>query len=100
ARSVPSETGAEGVYPQGRRAAETARSNGAGRQNRPARGGRGVERHLRNGFSRILVWVSARAKPASSAGCALHRIADEKSELGARCCHTRLFLCDFSRTTG
>jgi len=27
----------------------------------------------------------ARAKPASSAGCALHGIADEKSELGARC---------------
>ena len=46
--------------------------------------GRGVERHLRNGFSRLLVRVPARAKPASSAGCTLHGTADEKSELGAR----------------
>ena len=47
-------------------------------------GGRGAERHLRNGLSRILVRVPTRAKPASSAGCALHRTADEKGELGAR----------------
>jgi len=36
-------------------------------------------------FSRILVWVPARAKPASSAGRALYGTADEKGELGARC---------------
>ena len=56
---------------------------GAGRQNRPARGGRGVERHLRNGLSRFFVRVPTRAQPASSAGCAVHGTADEKSELGA-----------------
>jgi len=31
ARSVPSKAGEKGVHPQGRRAAKTARSNGAGR---------------------------------------------------------------------
>ena len=80
------------IYPKadGRRR-PAAGSNGAGGQNRPAgRGGRGVERYLRNGFSRILVWVPARAKPASSAGRALHGAADEESELGARCRHSRL----------
>src|SRR5258708_4052452 len=73
---------APAFYPD---AAKAARSSGAGRQNRPARGGRSVERYLRNGFSRILVWVPARAQPASSAGRALYGTADEKGELGARC---------------
>ena len=55
------------VYiPKSRRAAKAARSYGAGRQNRPARDGRGVERHLRNGFPRFLVRVPAGAKPAST----------------------------------
>jgi len=45
-----------------RRAAKTARSNGAGRQNRPASGGRGAERYLRTDFL-IFVRVPARAKP-------------------------------------
>src|SRR6267154_1036584 len=64
---------APAFYPD---AAKTARSSGAGRQNRPACGGRSVERYLRNGFSRILVWVPARAKPAPSAGRALYGTAD------------------------
>src|SRR4029077_8319561 len=63
-------------------------------------GGRSAERYLRNRFSRILVWVPARAKPASSAGRALHGTADEKSELGARFGHSRLFRCDFARMAG
>ena len=100
ARSVPGEAGAEGVHPQGRRAAEAARSDGAGRQDRPARGGRGVERHLRNGLSRFLVRVPARAQPASRAGCALHGIADEKGELGARSGHQGIFRWNFPRLAG
>ena len=79
------------VHRQERRAEKTARNTRAGRQNRPASGGRGAERHLRNGFSRILVWVPARAKPASSAGRALHGTADEKGELGARSGYSQLF---------
>src|SRR6516162_7306066 len=58
-----------------------------------ARRGRGVERHLRNGFSRLLVRVPTRAKPASSAGCPVHGTADEKSELGARPGHSGIFRC-------
>jgi len=63
--------------------AKAARSHGAGRQNCPACDGRGAEHHLRDGFSWFLVWVPAKAKPASGAGCALHGVTDEKSELGA-----------------
>src|SRR5258708_38698638 len=88
---------APAFYPN---AEKTARSSGAGRQDRPARDRRGVERYLRNGFSRILVWVPARAQPASSAGRALHGTADEKSELGARSGHPRLLRWAFPRIAG
>jgi len=73
------------VYiPKGRRAAKTARSHSAGRQNRPACGGRGaLNAYLRNRLSWVFVRVPARAKPASSAGRAVHGTVDEKSELGA-----------------
>src|SRR6266498_3716573 len=40
------------------------------------------------------------AKPASCAGCALHRTADEESELGARCGHSQLFRWSFPRMAG
>src|SRR6202011_1982496 len=79
---------------------KTARSSRAGRQNRSARGGRSVERYLRNGFSRILLWVSARTQPAPSAGRALYGTADEKGELGARFGYSQLFRWAFPRMAG
>ena len=72
-RGVPSEAGSSGVHPEGRRAAATARRARAGGQDRPARHGRGAERHLRDGLPRLLVRVPAGAQPASRAGCALRR---------------------------
>src|SRR5229473_7450136 len=59
-----------------------------------------AERYLQNGLSRFFVRVPTKAKPASSAGCAVHGTADEKSELGARPGHQRLFRWDFPRMAG
>ena len=72
-RSVPSEAVAEGVHPEGGRAAATARHRRAGGQDRPASGRRGAERDLRGGLPRLLVRVSARAQPARCAGRARGR---------------------------
>src|SRR5439155_26982470 len=55
---------------------------------------------LRNGFSWIFVRVPTRAQPASSAGRAVHGTVDEKSELGARLGHQRLFRWPFARMAG
>ena len=46
-------------------------------------------------FLGLFVWVPTRAQPASSAGCALHGTADEKSELGARSGHHKAFSMGF-----
>ena len=46
-RSVPSEAISKGVHPEGGRAAAAARHRGSGGQDRPGRGRRGDERHLR-----------------------------------------------------
>jgi hypothetical protein len=43
-----------------------------------------VQRHLRDGLSRLLVRVPAGSQSASCAGRALHGPADEEGELGAR----------------
>src|SRR5712692_9575057 len=51
-------------------------------------------------FLGFFVRVSAGAQPASSAGCAVYGTADEKSELGARSGHQRLFRWDFPRMAG
>ena len=84
ARSVPGEAVASGVHPEGRRAAAAARHRRAGGQDRPARRGRGAERHLRGGLSRLLVRVPTRTQPARCAGCARGRDRTEEGELGAR----------------
>src|SRR5438552_18952535 len=63
-RSIPGKASPQGVHPEGRRAAEAARCDRAGGQARPARDGRGAERHLRDGLSRLLVRVPAGAEPA------------------------------------
>jgi hypothetical protein len=49
AGSVPGQAGSQSVHPEGRRAATAARCDRAGGQDCPARDGRRVERHLRNG---------------------------------------------------
>ncbi len=59
-----------------------------------------AERYLQNGLSRFFVRVPTRAQPASSAGCTVHGTADEKSELGARPGHQRLFRWAFPRMAG
>src|SRR6266481_8690457 len=74
--------------------------NVGGPQNRPARGGRGAERDLRNGLSWIFVRVPTGPQPASSAGRTVHGTADEESELGARSGHQGLFRWAFPRMAG
>src|SRR5438093_13597074 len=51
-------------------------------------------------FLGFFVRIPAGAKPAQRAGCALHRTADEESELGARCGHSQLFRWSFPRMAG
>src|SRR5690606_29812413 len=85
---------------QGRRAAAAARRDRAGGQGRPACDGRGVERHLRNRLSRLLVWVSTETQPAQRAGCALRRAPDEEGELGARPGHPWILRCHRPRLAG
>jgi len=57
------------LIPKGRRAAETARSHGRWKKSCSARGGRGAEHYLRNGFSWIFVTGSDQCEASISAGC-------------------------------
>src|SRR6266571_165080 len=61
---LPGEAVAEGVHTEAGRAAAAARGRLAGGQDPPAGGGRGVERRVRGGLSRVLLRVSARAQTA------------------------------------
>ncbi len=81
-------------------AEKTARSSRAGRQDRSARGGRSVERYLRNGFSRILLWVPARTQPAPSAGRALYGTATRKVNWVLDLDIRKLFRWAFPRMAG
>ena len=58
-RGVSGEPDSQGVHTETRRAAAAARGRRVGGQDRPAGGGRGAERDLRGGLSRLLVRVSA-----------------------------------------
>src|SRR5882762_67712 len=51
-------------------------------------GGDDSQPDLRGRLQRLLVWVSSRSQPASSAGCADGGHPVEASELGARCGHS------------
>ena len=76
---------------ESRRAATAAGHSHAGRQNRPARDGRGAERDLRGRLSGLLVRIPTGAQPARCAGRALCRAPDAEGELGARCRHPGVF---------
>ena len=67
-RQLPGTAVTAGVHPQDGRAAAAARDRIAGGQDRPARGGRGLERHVRDGLPGLLLWVSARAQPTRCVG--------------------------------
>src|SRR5487761_1104273 len=62
--SVSSEAVAEGIHPQGGRAAAAARGGLTGGQDRPVGAGRGVERYLRARLPRLLTWVPPWTQPA------------------------------------
>jgi hypothetical protein len=55
--------------------------NGAGGQNRPARGGGSSQPDMGRGLSGFLVWIPARAQPARCIGRAVHRNHAEAGEL-------------------
>src|SRR5664280_2010232 len=70
-RRPPGETIAKGVHTEGGRAASAARHRQLGGQDPPAGRRRGVERRLRGGLPRLLLWfpAQARAQPARRIGC-------------------------------
>src|SRR5712692_770269 len=70
---------------------EADRGARRGRQDRPTGDRGGLERHLRNGVPRFLVWVPPRAQPAQRAGCPERRAHEEAGELGARRRHSWFF---------
>src|SRR5262249_14905986 len=82
--SVSSETIEARVHPESGWATTPARHCDAGGQDRPARGGRGVERDLRGRLPRLLVRISAGTQPTHGAGCCRDRDLAEKGELGVR----------------
>lgn len=86
--SVPSQTCSHGSDPEGRRATSPARHRDDRRQGRAASGRRGDEHDLRAGFSRLLVWISARPQRARRAGRPRARDPDKEGELraGRRSC--------------
>ena len=61
--ALPGEAIAQGVHPEGGRAAAAARHRRAGGQDRPAGRRRGAQRHLRGGLPRLLVRVPAGRSP-------------------------------------
>ena len=69
------------VHSETRWAATAARGRGAGGQDRPTGRGHDPQSDLRGGLSGILVWLPARAQPASSAGCVVRRDHAEEGEL-------------------
>jgi len=83
-RELPGEAVAEGVDSETGWAAAAARSRCAGGQDPAAGGGRGLERRLRAGLPRVLVWVSAGSLSASRVGCARDWDPAKEGELGAR----------------
>src|SRR5674536_407613 len=62
-RRLPGETIAKGVHTEGGRAASAARHRQLGGQDPPAGRRRGVERRLRGGLPRLLLWFPARGSP-------------------------------------
>lgn len=76
------------VIPEGGRSRATSRPCVAGRQDCPAGRRRGAERNLRDGLSRLLLWVSTWAQSTSSIGCADRWDSSEEGELGARRRHS------------
>ena len=71
----------QGVHTEARWAATAARDRGVGGQDPSAGGGRGAERHLRDGLPGFFLRVSAGAQPASRVGCARCRDRAEEGEL-------------------
>ena len=65
---IPGKTSAACLYRKSGRAEKTARCSGAGRQDRPALRGRGIERDLRSGLPGFFLRIPTGTKPASSAG--------------------------------
>src|SRR6476660_5358776 len=69
------------IYSQARRSAAPARGRSLGGQDSPTGGGRAAEHDLRGGLPRVLVWISAWARCARRAGCALRRDPRQEGEL-------------------
>ena len=80
---VSSATVAKSLDPESRWKATTIGNRGAGRQNRPARGGDGSQPDLGRGLSGLFVRIPARAQPARCTGRALRRDHAQEGELGS-----------------
>ncbi len=78
----------------GRRQAAPAGYRRAGRQDRPACGGRGAQCHLRGRLPRVLVRVPARTQPARCAGCTVGGDLRHPGELDSRRRHSELLRPD------
>ncbi len=74
-RALPSK---RSYITEGQRQVASVGNRGAGRQDRPKRGGDGPQSDLRGRLSGILLRVSARTQPAWGAGCALCGIRGKK----------------------
>lgn len=71
----------KGVHSETGRTATAARGCGAGGQDCSTGRGHHPQPDLRGRFSGFLIWLPARAQPASSAGCAVRRDHAEEGEL-------------------
>ena len=87
---LPGEAVAAAVHPQTRRPATAARHRRAGGQDRPARGGGGAERHLRDGLPRFLLRLPAGTQPAPCAGRARGRDLPAEDQLDPGCRHRQV----------
>ena len=63
-RTLPAATGSACLHPESRWRAASARRADPGGQDRPGRGGRDAERHLRSRLPRVLLRLPAGAEPA------------------------------------
>ena len=90
-RTLPAAAGTACLHPESRWRAATARRADPGGQDRPGRGGRDAQRHLRSRLPWVLLRLSAGAEPAPGSVIAAYGDHEPTRELGARCRHPQLF---------
>ncbi len=89
-RALPAAAGSARLHSEIRWRTATARGADLGGQDRPGRGGRDAERHLRSRLPRIFLRLPAGAKPAPGSLVATHGDHESACELGARCRYPQL----------